>query len=35
MTFAALKAGLERYGALYPVGADGRPLTPVLPQAPK
>jgi arylsulfatase A-like enzyme len=32
---AALKAGLERYGALYPVGADGRALPPVLPQAPK
>jgi len=27
---AALKAALERHGALYPVGADGRPLTPVL-----
>jgi hypothetical protein len=27
---AALKAALERHGALYPVGADGRPLAPVL-----
>jgi arylsulfatase A-like enzyme len=32
---AALKAALERYGALYPVGADGRPLTPALPRAPQ
>jgi arylsulfatase A-like enzyme len=30
---AALKAGLERHGALYPVGADGHPLAPVLPRA--
>ena len=30
---AALKAALERYGALCPVGTDGRPLTPVLPRA--
>ena len=32
---AAMKGGLERYGALYPVGADGRPLTPALPRAPQ
>ena len=32
---AALKSALERHGALYPVGADGRPLTPVLPDAPR
>ncbi len=29
---AALKGALERYGALYPIGADGRALTPVLPR---
>jgi arylsulfatase A-like enzyme len=27
----ALKGALERYGALYPIGTDGRALTPVLP----
>jgi len=32
---AGLKARLEHYGALYPVGRDGRPLTPVLPPAPR
>jgi arylsulfatase A-like enzyme len=30
---AGMKGRLERYGALYPVGGDGRPLTPVLPPA--
>ena len=30
---AALKGALERHGALYPVGADGRALAPVLPRA--
>jgi hypothetical protein len=29
---AALKGALERYGAVYPVDADGRALTPVLPR---
>ena len=29
---AALKGALERHGALYPVGTDGRALTPVLPR---
>ena len=32
---AGLKGTLERYGALYPVGTDGRVLTPVLPPAPR
>jgi arylsulfatase A-like enzyme len=32
---AALKGELERYGALYPAGTDGRALTPVLPRTPK
>ena len=32
---AALKGALERYGAVYPIGADGRALTPVLPRAPQ
>jgi hypothetical protein len=32
---AALKGALERHGAVYPIGADGRPLTPVLPRAPQ
>jgi len=31
----ALELALERYGALYPIGADGRALTPVLPRAPE
>jgi hypothetical protein len=30
---AALKGSLERHGALYPIGTDGRALTPVLPRA--
>jgi arylsulfatase A-like enzyme len=32
---AALTAALERHGALYPVGADGRALAPTLPRAVK
>lgn len=32
---AAMKAALQQHGALYPVDAKGRPLTPVLPRAPR
>ena len=32
---AALTSALVRYGAVYPIGADGRPLTPLLPRAPQ
>jgi arylsulfatase A-like enzyme len=31
----ALTAALERDGALYPVGGDGRPLVPIVPPAPR
>ena len=31
----ALKGVLERHGAAYPIGTDGRALTPVLPRAPQ
>lgn len=32
---AALKGALERHRALYPVGKDGRALTPVMPETPQ